>query len=990
MKTEKKYETNNNVINLCKGNNCNNNDICLKCSSHLSYDKIFAFYDEKKLRAILLEALELNHKDKIKILKTTIDCGLDINKILENKNELRLIHLLTNYNDIGCIGYLSKNTNCKLNSLTKNKENVAHICAYKNYYHLLKHYISYNINIHQKDKDGDTPLDIACINQHEESIKILIGAGADIDIDDDPNFSSPLTYYIRYSKFYKETKNKNNELNNEFDNSIIDDEYKKIINMVNFFGENKKKLNDEECDHIIELIINKKIKYTDIKLLFEKFPHLINRKSICNSTILEFAIKNDEKLADFLIDLNINTGIFKNINNDGLSYIHYACKNFKINIIKKLLEKNKDLLYSLDKYNNTPLEYVIIYYKHNKFNLEVDKMSINENIQLFDIAKIFFDNNYDVNRISNKFDVTILDLIVNYSNDEQILEYVLKKTNRIIKPTKNTYLSPFLNRDLYGNAAKLGKTEFIKLLLKYNIDMHIVNNEERDIYLPSCLINSLVYNKSQTFQYLYNIYSVSKYINFQTKKYLSNLAIKNYIYNEDILDKIFTKNEIRNYQQNKSDIMIKYYLQAINKNSEDTELKKHVPKLILKMINILLIFNKTLFRKTKSKNKELQEFIKKMDYIYDIVYDDIDFIDAGFSSIVYFLDNPNLNLIGIFRNLNYYIEKYKCKDSTQDELIKQFVNIKKSNSYLTSKDFENLENIKTNLEKIIALNPKNYEEYKINKKNICVCETCNKRFKENEDDKDIEYLDCLNGNNNETNSISSKDSSSINSYNKDDIMSIYDDKYSYIEDDCSLDSLSPEENDYLDEYNYELKSNINRVLKKLREEDKVLHYDKLCESMIKSMDDKFEDDSNEIVINYNYNKKEVILKVFKLKTYNKPTTWFKYYARNIGCFSKPDINHNLSYFLDRILPYEQCIELNTYDKDRDKIFKCLFFVASISTKINGKNVEKIGCIEYFIDSEGILFHRMFRPYDYLPLNVKTMITPKIKKYLEDVNVLKSD
>jgi hypothetical protein len=126
------------ILDILNDKNKDNKD---NKDNKISYRKAFMFANEASIKIVLIESIEKKHNDRLEILKSAIDCGFNVNNILDKKNDLRLIHLLANSNDLLLVGYLTKNTDCKINVITKNKENVAHICAYRNNYHLLKYFL---------------------------------------------------------------------------------------------------------------------------------------------------------------------------------------------------------------------------------------------------------------------------------------------------------------------------------------------------------------------------------------------------------------------------------------------------------------------------------------------------------------------------------------------------------------------------------------------------------------------------------------------------------------------------------------------------------------------------------------------------------------------------------------------------------------------------------------------------------------------------------
>ena len=137
--------------------------------------------------------------------------------------------------------------------------------------------------------------------------------------------------------------------------------------------------------------------------------------------------------------------------------------------------------------------------------------------------------------------------------------------------------------------------------------------------------------------------------------------------------------------------------------------------------------------------------------------------------------------------------------------------------------------------------------------------------------------------------------------------------------------------------------------------------------------------NQDTIIKHNDNEDLIILSSDKVKTiifrnYNteqkKPTQWIKTYAPNIGKYNKSDANHRFSFLLDKILEGFNCIEKQVFDPiHKEGMNSLLYFYGVIEH--NG-HIET-GCYEYFINSNGTLFHRMFRPYINLPITVSSLL-----------------
>ena len=101
--------------------------------------------------------------------------------------------------------------------------------------------------------------------------------------------------------------------------------------------------------------------------------------------------------------------------------------------------------------------------------------------------------------------------------------------------------------------------------------------------------------------------------------------------------------------------------------------------------------------------------------------------------------------------------------------------------------------------------------------------------------------------------------------------------------------------------------------------------------------------------------------------------WINYYAPNIGQSGKSDPNHMFPFVLDIILKNWSCVESVSTDINHFGGSNTLaYFYGELRL---GDRME-VGCFEYFINSFGTLFHRMFRPYADL--------LPHFQKYIDSI------
>jgi len=162
-------------------------------------------------------------------------------------------------------------------------------------------------------------------------------------------------------------------------------------------------------------------------------------------------------------------------------------------------------------------------------------------------------------------------------------------------------------------------------------------------------------------------------------------------------------------------------------------------------------------------------------------------------------------------------------------------------------------------------------------------------------------------------------------------------------------------------YSNDTNQTIEKMLFKLLWPVKYDHYEEMY--YLLNQPAKFNEDHDKISID----DKFIVFKNNK-QNLKPPTKWIKFYAPNIGCKEKKDINHDFSYTFDKILQNYNCLELFSDDIMHTGKNAQLYFYGCIK---NG-DLQKFGCYEYFINSNGTLFHRMFRYIENLPKHIKSV------------------
>lgn len=153
-----------------------------------------------------------------------------------------------------------------------------------------------------------------------------------------------------------------------------------------------------------------------------------------------------------------------------------------------------------------------------------------------------------------------------------------------------------------------------------------------------------------------------------------------------------------------------------------------------------------------------------------------------------------------------------------------------------------------------------------------------------------------------------------------------------------------------------------KSLFKLRWPVKVPHYDYMVENLIANKDEIIKNEET-LTVNCENGIRSTLLKI---QNGVIPERWINTYAPNIGADAKDDYNHSFSFKLDKVLSEWPCIIETIPDPTHHSgSNKKMFFYGILQYN----NHISTGCYEYFINSHGTLFHRMFRPYSSLPKEI---------------------
>jgi ankyrin repeat protein len=147
---------------------------------------------------------------------------------------------------------------------------------------------------------------------------------------------------------------------------------------------------------------------------------------------------------------------------------------------------------------------------------------------------------------------------------------------------------------------------------------------------------------------------------------------------------------------------------------------------------------------------------------------------------------------------------------------------------------------------------------------------------------------------------------------------------------------------------------------------KVSHYEYMVNNLTNNKDDVLEENEKIVILGQN----SVRSTIFKVEDGKVPSRWINTYSPNIGSEEKDDYNHSFSFLLDSKLKNWPCVELTVDDPTHDSGYNKLMYFYGI---IQYNGIIETGCYEYFINSYGTLFHRMFRPYGSLQKDIRNKL-----------------
>ncbi len=979
--------------------------------------QLFLTFDNEEIWGFIALLIDSKNPKRIDHIKIAISMGYPIN--YENRISMTLLYFAVSCNDIPTVLFLVKN-GADIHYSNDKLGNVVHLCVTYDNDHLLKYFINLGVDYNLLLDTTDC-LSNACLNYSMKCIEILlkyvtVNNAFECLINEIlsivASFKPLEKKHIKMNKIFPIVElivQHITELDGEIFYKLIDAFMFNDIEIHNLVYCTWEK----RCDiNVLKLILSKFPEYINSKI--------INDNNILQCIIPS----NDKEMILFILSLDTLDLMSKDKNNltylhlaieYGIVWLtevlykkcpelkhepdllHYAVKQYKYNSmyvdtelyktedniisIIDIISPTKDNINSVDNNNVAPIQCAIL---NNHIKVvdtliklganTVDSESIKATIKLNNInmLKLLLDNGYkleECNLIINtrkkngkvkpidiNIQIEILyafmfkrDCFVLYLLD---LDEVKKKLTEEVKKYlyKIALIEGTTNTEIYNKLLPINKkNKCIKksqLPSKYDVAENIIArsidsySEDRECILNMILKHSEMIYKIFTFN-KNNVHSIlhlcndicdiymkkPQYIYTFTESYCyiaDYYEMYDYCYCYQEISKIISLFDLTD------DLIIKKI-----KMLRNIGLKNHINK-IAELVDV----SKYLMKKYKYK-------IPKTDHIqnyYNAKFKDI--LDSVQNDLFITNITQNAELKNLYGDMHLgELSKYGKMDF--DSLIKKFNGNSDNSNNSNNNDNNNDNNNEKNLD--------NSDDNIIDS---------DKYIDDNDDDINKYIDDKLSAKINS--SYNNDEGSDVTEYETefvlyDNILSDSDEEIEEIENNTIVQKHKPI--NQLDDLNYNVvnKLSINNsrkiiktkiLLTKLYHSAEKDHYDSMYDNLLTS-EYYYKFSKNNILIKKN---KDIIGKVFNIET-SFPSTWFRYYAPNIGSVEKRDVYHMFPFILDSILDKYNCIEKSSVDiNNPDKNNTLLFFPGLLI--IDG--IKKIGYYEYFINSNGTLFHRLFR------------------------------
>ena len=647
-----------------------------------------------------------------------------------------------------------------------------------------------------------------------------------------------------------------------------------------------------------------------IKIFINNFPSCINKSSDDDDGNTIVHMALYEGHQDLLrYFFTFKELDYKKVNGEDGNYLEFLC-----------FYKMIDLLDIFCKQYPKSLE--ITYNSHSIIDCVItmsDFKNINKNNfeEIKKIIQILISNGADIN-YKNDIGYTLIFPSIQYGSAE-FVKFMIGMGAKIREPivNKDDEFPPFINNDTIGFAVQLGYFETVKVLVENNAILHTI--VKKNIKLYTCILLCLRYSREDCFNYLILIPKINKWLNsdIQIKNYLFDYALKHICINQSILKHFVPESKLK----------------SIDFNDPIYNLSLNEKKIALCVDEYFDLTNKLVVL------RGLKECIK--------IINKISGINTNGKS--------HIPILECFKNLHHNIingiNEYQEIKNIKDDFY-EWINI--FSSIISEKiDYHITNNLKKIFEHVSKLYWKipddeadeNTDSDKSDTK-LITQELITQEFEPKIHIKKIKNLYKL---------FASKRQ----------ILLTYEDEINQIINKYESGMLK-NKFDVYDDKKFVSHDVVIKKLFKLYFPIKQPQYEYMYHSIVYNTDKIISSNPNIIVISDNQIKSTI----FDINSFIKPKFWINTYAPNIGKEEKTDLYHMFPFILDSILSQSNCIVIETtnYNGDYKTCYKYYFY-----GMIEYLGIVETGCYEYFINSNGTLFHRMFKVWDALPEYVIKMI-----------------
>lgn len=934
--------------------------------------KFFSTLQFYELGDLIVNDINIKNPNRILRLNCAIKCGLDPNR--KFGNNVSLLCYATMKNDIAVVGYLVKH-GANVNYCMSDGTNLLHICAQKNQYVLLKFFIEKGVPINARaDERKFTPLMSACKKGYVECVDILLKNHADLNIVD---FDDNTVFALTLHKIYKMEKN-------EHKKNLSPDKMYIILQML---IDAKKSIGDKEMKTMIRLIQMNNLKV--IRMITDKVPAIVNipcGKSSHTPLFIAIILHRTEIIEHFMSLKELDVTV---IDKAGVSYIHIICSNGTEQLLRdfiKLIPEDiqKKLICSKSRNQKTAIDHVI-------FETPLQRKPESD---IINMITLLVESGVDINS-RNKSGRRSIECVVQYYSIN-VVEAMIDLGAIITEPQKKSMESviygntkfnyPTKYNDLIGFASQLGKLDVVKLLLSRQAVMHTLHYPIKFVmsikiprkksnkklqfsrqHIPSGILHALINKKYDVA--LFFLDEIMPDLSEVSKKFLLAIAVKCGCSDQNVL-KFFTKKDV----QIDEDRAIIYKFNG-HINRVMPEYRETMIYTLKNLILFIKIFKMIYFFRH---DNDIYQIFDEVDKLYDNIAPDLYMIEIL------------INVVNHMIDFNHGSEFSYCMDIIRDIQMPNKINMETVRAELIKLQKLNFYKKMPQLNKLLfifnGLLMKAYrDEFGIG--NNCInepetddCDNCDDKPEiDGDDEPGID--NCINKPDIDNNFYENLTNDMENILNEPKL-----DKNTLILDTKTIKNTKIYPKSISSEIDH---AYIERVLFKQLWPSKMLHYDDMydrlmCQTYI------YQQNSENICILHN---KQIIGMIYRLPSsfrihsdlvgdiresgdvkfvdqslnYSKPSKWFQFYGTNIGKQDKCDPNHMFPFVLDKKLHEWPCLEMTKPDPINPKgsIKLCYFYGELL---IDG--VITTGCFEYFINHRSTLFHRLFRPFNFLPANVR--------------------